>query len=149
MTDTDTDILGHLRTRREYCRALLELSREQRGLIDRRSFTELLSVIARKQRVLGRLDALKQGRPAIVTEWKSRRDELSADLRGECEALLQETESLLADLLQEEQSCTDELARCRDDTCRQLAELASGHQAHRAYGHGAPAGTHRYLDVNQ
>jgi flagellar biosynthesis/type III secretory pathway chaperone len=146
---TDTDILEHLRSRREYCRALLELSREQRGLIAGRSYSELLSVIARKQRVLGRLDALKQRRPAIAGEWKSRRDELPAELRTNCETLLQETESLLAELLEEEQFCTGELARFRDETCRQLAELASGHHALRAYGNGTPAATHRFLDVNQ
>jgi flagellar biosynthesis/type III secretory pathway chaperone len=145
---TDTEILEHLRARREYCQALLELSREQRGLIAGRSYSELLTVIARKQRVLGRLDLHKQQRPAVVGEWKSRRAELPADLRASCETLLRETESLLAELLEEEQFCTSELARCRDETCRQLTELADGHHAHRAYG-GAAATTHRYLDVNQ
>jgi hypothetical protein len=92
---------------------------------------------------------LKQRHPKLVGEWKSRRAGLPADLRATCEALLEETETFLADLLEEEEFCAGELARCRDETSRQLAELASGHHAQRAYGRGVPAATHRYLDVNQ
>ena len=142
-------IAEHLRTRREYCRVLLDLSRRQQALIAERDFTELMAVIGRKQRVLGRLDALKQQHPTLVADWKAQRDQLPKPLRKLCDELLQETEGILAELIAEEKSCTDELSRQRDETARQLAETADGQTAHRAYGTGEPAHDHRYLDINQ
>ncbi|MFQ5734525.1 MAG: flagellar export chaperone FlgN, partial [Planctomycetaceae bacterium] len=145
---SEHEVAEHLRTRREYCRALLDLSRRQRAFIAESNYSELMSVIGRKQRVLGRLDALKQQDPALVANWKSRRAELSAAARNRCEELLHETESILANLIAEEKTCTDELTRRRDETSRQLAETSSGRRAHRAYGTPQPD-EHRYLDVNQ
>lgn len=146
---SEPDVLEHLRTRREYCRALLELSRRQRGHIAERNYSELLSVIGRKQRVLGRLDDLKRRQSPIVTEWNSRRDELATELRNACNELLRDTESILSELIAEEKYCTDELTRYRDETSRQLSEATDGHRAHRAYGTEEPATGNRFLDVNQ
>ena len=146
---SDAEIQEHLRARREFCEVLLELSRRQRALIAERDYSELIAVIARKQRVLGRLDALKENQPTIVAEWTNRRDRLPADIRSTCETHLRQTESLLVELLEEEQSSTDELARSRDETHRQLVEISSGRRAHRAYGSQSAAPSHRYLDVNQ
>lgn len=145
---SERDTTEHLRTRREYCRALLDLSRRQRAFIAERNYSELMSVIGRKQRVLGRLDALKQQHPTLVADWKSRRAGFSNEARNRCEELLRETESILADLIAEEKTCTDELTHHRDETSRQLAETSNGQRAHRAYGSEKPD-EHRYLDINQ
>lgn len=133
---SETQILEHLQTRREYGHALLELSQRQRGYIANREFSELIDVLSRKQRILGRLDALKQQQPAVVEEWNRRREQFSATVRTRCESLLQETESLFAQLLAEEQSCTEALQQSRDEVRRELDEISNSQEAHRAYGTG-------------
>ena len=143
----DKDILVHLKSRQQYCVDLLELSRKQRKLISGKKYTELIILIENKQRILGCLEGLKQKQPGIVSEWKSRRDVLSTELRKVCETVIQETEVLLTELLNEEQICTDDLKRSRDETSRELSELTSGHRAHQAYGTTSPLARNRYLDV--
>ena len=143
----DKEILVHLKSRRKYCVALLELSRKQRELISGRKYTELLTLIGKKQRVLGCLEGLKQKQPNVVSEWKSRRDELPAEIRTVCETVIQETELLLTELLNEEQICTDDLKRSRDETSRELSELTSGQRAHQAYGTTSSLTRNRYLDI--
>lgn len=146
---TDRAIFDHLRTRREFCSALLDLSQRQRRLIADGDISGLLAVIGRKQRILGRLDALRQDQPPVLADWRRRRDELPASLRERCESLLQETEEILAELLGEEQTCTEQLTRRRDETRRQLSEISSGRQVLNAYGQPAAGAPHRILDVNQ
>lgn len=146
---TQPEILQHLHTRREYCRALLNLSRRQRNFIARGNYTELLSVVARKQRVLGRLDALRQSRPNLLPQWQQVRETIPPGLRDDGDSALRETETLLAELLAEEQFCTEQLQQRREATRRQLAEVSDGRLAHQAYGTGPTDNSHQYLDVNR
>lgn len=143
------EILEHLRQRREFCQTLLDLSRRQRRLIADGELAGLLDVIGRKQKILGRLDAAKKSQPQVLADWNNRRDELDAATRGECESLLKAIEAALAELLAEEQNCTDQLTRRRDETRRQLAEISSRRQVHGAYGQPAENVSPRVLDVNQ
>lgn len=145
----DRDIVEHLRTRHEYCRALLDLSQRQRAFIVERDYSGLMAVIGRKQRVLGRLDALKRQCPTLVDDWKSERTSLPETVRRDCDELLRRTEGILAELIAEETACTEELTRRRDETARQLQETAAGQIAHTAYGTVQPADEHRYLDINR
>lgn len=144
-----SNVLEHLAKRRDYCRGLLDLSRRQREFIADGNYTELLEVVSRKQRLLGRLDALKQEQPEVVTNWNHRRHDLPEDIRGGCETLLKDIGETLRVLLEEEQFCTDRLTERRDDTRRQLSEITNGRSANNAYDTPGEEKTHRYLDLNQ
>ncbi len=143
---SEMDILEHLQTRHEYCRALLELSQRQRGHIAHRDFSDLIDVLSRKQRILGRLDSLKYQQSAVVEEWNRQRDRLTSTVRDRCESLLRETETLFVQLLKEEECCTVALQQSRDEVRRQLDELSNSQEAHRAYGVGVKPET-RVLDI--
>lgn len=144
----DTDFSGVFELRRDYCRALLDLSNEQRKFIAADDFTELLAVLGKKQRILGRIDELTRQRPNLWRNWKSQRDEMAPEIREQCDHLLAETEALLADLLAEEQRSTEELTDRRDETQTQLQEISRGTRVHEAYRDGLSPSTHRHLDLN-
>jgi hypothetical protein len=70
-------------------------------------------------------------------------------VRRSCEAALAESETLLAELLEHERESTTVLARRRDETRRQLQNIASGGQANEAYRDTLAPATSRHLDVDQ
>ena len=144
-----SEMLTVLNLRRQHCRNLLDLSRRQRGLIDSSEYSQLLTILGQKQRLLGRLDELSKQHPDLRAQWKTLRDTAEYDLRDDCEHVLAETEAILADLLSEEQQSTDHLARRRDDTQKQLQAVSQGARVHDAYRESLAPSTHRHLDVGQ
>ena len=116
-------LLDALQRRREYCRAMLELSRRQSKLIDNGDYTELLQLIAQKQRVLEHLAESGQMFGGIVNYWKSIRERLDADLRTRCQSAIDESESLLAESMTLEKQGTTLLSQRRDETQGRLKEI--------------------------
>lgn len=148
--DSDmSDFLTIFKTRRDYGRALLELSHGQSELILADDYGELLALLGRKQRILERMDEYGRRHARLWQRWSEQRDELDPETRRECEAVLADTERILGTLSRHEQSCTDDLARRRDATRLKLESLSQGVRAHAAYQEDRlQAGSHR-LDVGQ
>lgn len=144
-----SNILPVLNARRQHCRNLLDLSRRQRTLIDDSDYSQLLSILGQKQRLLGRLDELNKEHPDLKTRWKQIRDTGDAEWRDDCEHILAETESLLAELIEEEQHSTDHLTRKRDATQKELQAVSQGSRVHDAYRESLAPATHRHLDIGQ
>lgn len=143
------ELIQHLNQRREHCRALLELSRRQHATISNGDYDELIELVERKQRVLMRLDDLKKAQPAGLHDWNTHRGSLPGPVRESCDAVLQQTEQILTELLAEEENCARQLMQRRDETRRQLDHMAQGRLLHGAYGNTPVAPSHRFLDVNQ
>ncbi len=143
------DFLTTFKTRRQHCRALLELSRQQLQLIAGDDFTELLDVLGQKQRLLGCLDELKHRHPQLWDRWQAQRDSLDAAVRHDCETALAESEGFLAEILENERGGTQALTARRDATQKQLQAISQGGQAHAAYRDGLAPATNRHLDVDQ
>lgn len=123
------ELLDVLQCRREFCRAMLELSRRQSELIEDGKFSELLQLIAQKQRVLEHLAELGRSFGGIVDFWKSVRDRLAADVRSRCQAAIDEAESLLTESMTLEKQGTAALSQRRDETqgrLKEIGESASG-----------------------
>src|SRR5271168_2342074 len=97
------DVLQH---RRKHCRDLLELSHRQHQFIDAGDYTQLMSTLAQKQRILGRFDEMKRRYPELSRQWTSLRDSGLPATRDDCESLIAETETLLAELLESEKRGT-------------------------------------------
>lgn len=144
-----TEILRLFETRREHCRNLLELSRRQIELIDGDDYTQLLSVLGRKQRILGALDELKMQHPQLMQRWQAQRTTADATMRDDCEHVLAETETILAELIKEEDDSTRRLTQRRNATQQKLQTISKGTQTHQAYRDSLAPVTHRYLDVDQ
>ena len=141
-----TDLLDVLQRRREYCRAMLELSRRQAGLIDDENFAELLQLIVQKQRVLEHLAELGQTFGGIVDFWKSARDRLAADTRSKCQAAIDDAESLLAESMALEKQGTEALSQRRDETQDRLKEI--GEESNGLAGFGSSPPRPRFLDTS-
>ncbi len=149
MSRSPTNFLAVFSTRREYCRALLAMARRQVELVEDGDYAGLLELLARKQRLLGRLDQLSQSHPDLWQQWREWRDRLAESEREACERALQESEELLAEALAEERTGADLLAARRDETQRQLEAVTQGLRASQAYRPDLGASSHRHLDVNQ
>ena len=139
------------RVRRDYCRALLELSRGQDTLIETDDYTQLLVILGQKQGILGRMEELNRGQPRLWETWRAQRGQLDAGTRALCETLLEETQTVLAELHQQEHLSTERLASRRNETRLELATIAHGARAHDAYAHveAASAESGYRLDVGQ
>lgn len=144
-----SDFLTIFKTRREYCRALLELSQGQSELILADDYSELLALLGRKQQILERMDEYGRRHVRLWQRWSEQRNELDRCARDECEAVLAQTEELLAELYRHEQSCTEDLARRRDKTRLKLESLSQGVRAHAAYHDDRLEFRRHRLDVDQ
>jgi hypothetical protein len=145
LTTLPGDFLGAFRARRDYCAALLELSRGQAALIAGGDYEGLLSHLGQKQRLIDRMLSLSNGTAELWPRWRAARDGLDPELRGACEAVLKETEEFLAVLLAIDQSSAQELLRQREATQVELSAAAGARQAETGYD--AASATSRYLDL--
>lgn len=142
---TGDKYLTAFRTRKECCRALLELSREQRLLIEADDYEALIELLQMKQRLV---DELVGPPDAPWKCWKNDRHNLSTATLALGEALLQETEELVQTLLAEEQVGTNELTARRDASERELAQMSSSRQIDSAYGPTPVVGSRLGLDLD-
>lgn len=135
---------------RQSCFAeLLRLANEQRMLIDAVDYSQLLTLLGSKQRVLGQLEEMQRQHPRLAHDWKAVRAGLAVEVRESCEHVLAETEATLAQLLNQERRDTDEIAARRDHTRNQLNSVSLGQQANAAYGAPPPHVSFRHLSVGQ
>lgn len=143
-----TPYLELFTTKRDRCRALLELSKRQSRLIAQDDYTELLDVLHRKQSLLADMDTLKAEHAAALARWRVERDTLDARSRADCDALLGETESLIARLVETERTCTESLSSRRDATRSELQTVSTGSNVNDAYRDSLATSTHRHLDLD-
>lgn len=142
------DFLAAFRARRECCRALLSLSAEQASLIATDDFSALLSLLEHKQHLLETLLESHAPHNELRHAWQTSRDHLPASVRQECEQTLAETESLLRQLLEHEQTATELLTARRNATEQALQAVRAGQAAHTAYDASPVSNRPRHLDVD-
>jgi hypothetical protein len=139
------DVLQH---RRKHCRDLLELSLRQHRFIDAADYSQLMSTLAQKQRILGRLDEVKRRYPELSRQWTLLRDTGLPTIRTDCEALIADTEAILAELLESEKQGTDRLTERREVTRRQLESVSQGVHVNQVYADTTPTLNHRFLNTD-
>jgi hypothetical protein len=127
------DFLAAFQARLACCRALLELSQRQATLIASDDYAELIIMLHTKQSLLEHLGRLAGEQQALREAWPLKRDLLPTDDVQRCNAILDETESLLDAILAEEQASSRLLIARRDATQRELQSIAAGIQTHAAY----------------
>lgn len=142
------EFLKAFRARREYCRAVLELSRQQAALISRDDYAELLEVLSQKQKILNHMEEHQRQSALAWSHWQQERSQLSREQRQACDDVLAEIETLLAELLQQEQDSTDLLTSRRETTRRELLAVSETGHVHEAYRESVATTTHRRLNVD-
>jgi hypothetical protein len=71
------------------------------------------------------------------------------DVRRDCEAIISETEAILAELVQTEKDGAEELSQRRDATRKQLESIAQGVHINETYRDNIAPFSHRFLDLNR
>jgi hypothetical protein len=146
---TPADFLQIFNERRRCFAELLEQSRTQQQLVETEAYDELLTLLARKQQLIGRLEEIGRTRPDLGRDWRAARDGLSSLARDTCDRILEETENLLRELMERERESTAALAQRRDETRRQLQTVAAGSRVNDEYRDSLAPATNRFLDIDQ
>ncbi len=143
------DFLRIFAAHRECCRRLLRLSASQERLIAEDDYAQLLVVLGQKQQVLQQIAEFEKHRSRLKSLWKTERERLDSDSRGRCETLLDETAADLAELVKQEQQCTQKIEQRRGTVRQELCNIDQGERVQEAYRDSLAPATHRRLDVGQ
>lgn len=143
----ETDRLAELAGRRHECLSQLHaLSRRQLELIDQEDMTQLLGVLAAKQRVLGELQEVERELDPFRGQSPEERRWRTPEARRQCAELIARSEALFAEILRREKEGEEQMRRRRDETAVRLQGARSATQARTAYaGDSARA---RRLDLS-
>jgi hypothetical protein len=135
--------------RRANCRQLLDLARQQNRFIQSNDYSQLMSILGQKQRILGRMDEFNRRHADLARKWITLRETGQTDLRGRCETALSEIETILAELLELEKEGAEHLTQHRDATRRQLESISQGSRVHDVYRDSLAPVSHRHLDLGR
>jgi len=147
MTQLETDVVAELiRRKRDLLTRLREMGRRQMELVSDGAMTQLLDVLAAKQRVLDELQRVERDLDPFRGEDPDRRTWRSEALRLECAALLDECEQLLRETVEQERQSEAALTVRRDEAAVRLEGAHLAGRARGAYANGGGA-TMSQLDL--
>lgn len=148
MTSLETDALRDLIcAKRECLLELRDMVRRQLELIDKEEMTALLDLLAAKQRVLTRLQRIEaalhpfRNQDPEQRRWRSRED------RRRCAEQLQQCETLLAEIINQEKCGEGLLIRRRDAAASRLRQAHFVSRARETYTCQPPGQTNQ-LDLH-
>ncbi|HUT91792.1 MAG TPA: hypothetical protein VMY37_20020 [Thermoguttaceae bacterium] len=134
MTTLDTDLLAELiRGRRDRLTTLRDMGRKQLDFVKADQTTELLDLLAAKQRVLVELQGIERQLAPFRDQDPDQRRWRTTDQRQECARQLDECDTLLREIVTREKQSERELTRRRDDLAAQLQGMHLAGQARGAY----------------
>lgn len=143
----ETDRLAELAGRRHDCLNQLHvLSRRQLELIEQEDMTNLLGVLAAKQRLLGELQQVERGLDPFRGQHPDERRWRTPEARRRCAELIAHSESLFAEILEREKEGEEHMRRRRDQTAVRLQGVRTATQARSAYAGESPRASR--LDVS-
>ena len=140
--------LAAFRSRREYCRALLDLSVEQQALIAAEDYAGLVELLSHKQQLLDELLDAGREPAALWQAWRTERDRLPGDARQACEAVLDDVEQLLQKLRASEAESTQQFSANREVAQQLLRDVNQGRQLLAAYQSPSDPTAFRRLDLD-
>jgi len=140
-------LVGLLRQEKALYARFLELSGQQLAVIEGGDVTELLSLLGRKQELLGQIDRVERELSPAKQQWGQQRESLAPDEREVVEALIEEVGGVLEQLIALEKRGEQSLREQRQRTLEQIDRAERGHRLGQAYGAGAKPVNNRYLDT--
>lgn len=133
----DTDQLtGLIACKLEVLTLLKRLAEQQLALIEAAETTTLLKLLAAKQTLLSRLQAIEEQLDPFRRQDPESRPWRSAEARAECQRQADRCAEVHAELLQWEQRGEREMVRRRDVAAARLQGVHSAAQASHAYAAG-------------
>jgi hypothetical protein len=134
MTMFETDLLSDLIDRKRSCLAQLRgMGEKQLELVRGGSMTELLELLAAKQRVLAQLQHVERQLDRFRGDDPEKRHWRTPGRRQECADRAAECEALLAQIMTQEKHSEQELIRRRDEAAARLDGAHTASQARGAY----------------
>lgn len=134
MTTLETDTLAELISQKLTCLTkLLEMGKKQLELVGAGSITELLDVLAFKQRVIEELQRVEASLDPFRGQDPSTRRWNTPQKQRQCASQLQQCEALLGEIVNQEKKSEKSLIRRRDAVAVELQEVHLASQARGAY----------------
>jgi hypothetical protein len=130
----ETDLLAQLIGRKRDCLVQLrDLGPRQLALVREGNMRTLLDLLSAKQRMLWELQKLERQLDPFRGQNPDARRWPTPEARQQTARRLAECETLLAQIVQQDQQSEEELIRCRQQTAIQLQGVHAAHRARRAY----------------
>ena len=134
MQELDTDTLAKWIRRKHDCVSRIhELGSRQSTMISQGDVSQLLRLLAAKQRLLGELRQIETSLDPFRGQTPEDRQWRSPQHRDECAKLLARCETLLAEIIAQEKDGEDSLRRRRDEVAGQLQTAHGASRARGAY----------------
>ena len=144
----DTNILAALIQRKHECIVqLCALGQRQWTAIQDANMTQVLDVLALKQRVLTELQRMERLMEPYRHESPEERQWSTPELRERCAGQQQECEQMLQEIVQQEKVSEQEMIRRRDEAAARLEGFHQTRQVNDAYKAAPPEGVRR-LDLS-
>lgn len=138
-TDRPEERIAMLLTeQRDLYRQLSRLADQQRGLITGDDPERLLAVLAERQRLIERLTAIGRELKPLQANWRHLRENLTAQQVDRIDALVNEVNALLSEILKRDEADTALLSARKSETSQAIGTVQAGRRAGSAY---AAAGT--------
>lgn len=138
-------VLTTLERQRALYGSLDELSSTQGTLIDEDRTDELLSLLARREQVVGELDALSTRLAPLRGRWDAIVGGMAPPERDRVRRLVAEMTALAAAVASRDEADRARMSDRRDQIGRELASLGNNRRAQHAYG-AAPQRSPRFQD---
>ncbi len=147
MPPLDTDTLAALIAKKhELLVQLRDLGRRQMELIDLGDMTQLLKLLASKQRLLAGMHATERQLDPFRHQDPNTRPWPTAAARDRCAAMADECDKLMAEVMSREKQSESQLRYRRDEAAARLQGVHAAAQARQAYAE-APAIPVSHLDL--
>ena len=148
LTSSNTERLAELiATRHELLVQMRDLGRLQMEFIGSNDFTQLLKVLASKQRVLTALQAADRELKPFRDDDPASRSWNNPQRREQCAELARRCDSIFREIVEQERHSEALLAACRDEASARLHGAHSSAQARGAYVTQSTA-ARSYLDLS-
>ena len=118
---------------------------KQRRVMESGRTEEILQFAERKRVELTRIEEIEKDLTPLKEEWRDLREDVPRDLRSQVEEEMLGIETVLRDLIEQENEGQKEIEEIRVETSKSLQRVDGGRRVHQAYG--APnAARPQYLD---
>lgn len=130
----ETDLLAELARRRHECLLQLRtLGGRQLALIEAEDMSQLMGVLAAKQRLLGELNELERGLDPFRRQRPNERSWRSGELRRQCADLIARSEAVFAEIIAGEKQGELRMQQHRDQAAARLQGARAATHARSAY----------------
>jgi chorismate mutase len=128
------EMLDLLKRQRQLFGELQKQSLEQRALIKAQQNEELLSLLARRQKVVDAIGEIHRQSAPYRLRWSEMKDRIPESLRGEISKLLSEVQQMLNLIIEQDQQDCQELSASKQLVAQAMSQTTRAHTANAYYG---------------